>query len=91
MMILPKIKERRDYMSFIRVVMGISMLFALQTILMVSWDVLMTFVCKIQKRDYTWKSASLFQKASSWSASLLQLVLYFIGMCGIIRLLAGNF
>lgn len=78
-------------MSFIRVIMGLSMLFALQTILMVSWDILITFIRKIQKRDYSWKSASLFQKASSWGSSLFQLALYFIGMYGIFRLLTGNF
>ena len=78
-------------MSFIRVVLGLSMLFTLQTLLMVSYDIAMTFVNKLTKRDYTWKSSRLFLNASGWSGSLFQMVLYFLGMYCIIQLLMGKF
>lgn len=73
-------------MSFIRVIMGLSMLFALQTIVMVSFDIVMTFLGKLRKKDYTWKSTNLFQKASSWQSSLFQLILYFLGLYGIVKI-----
>ena len=74
-------------MSFIRVIMGLSMLFALQTIVTVSFDIVMTFISKLRKKDYAWKCANLFLKASSWQTSLFQLILYFFGIYGIIKIL----
>ena len=73
-------------MSFIRVIMGLSMLFALQTIVLISFYIVMTFISKLRKKDYTWKTTSLFLKASSWQSSLFQLILYFLGLYGIVKI-----